>query len=126
MKPGRGTGLPVRVFRQRRRAHRCESRPTGALTVTALTGTTDENAGLGSAVLTSVQQLGGAVGLAVLVALATQRRDALAASLADQRAVTEGFSFALRIAAALVVLGAVLIATMLRDTTRPATQKAVG
>ncbi|MBO8185277.1 MFS transporter [Streptomyces spirodelae] len=90
-----------------------------ALTVAALTGTTEENAGLGSAVLNSVQQVGGAVGVAVLVALATHRSDALAAQGAPLRAATEGFSLALTVAAALLALGAVLIATLLGKNHRP-------
>jgi hypothetical protein len=73
-------------------------------------GTTEENAGLGSAVFSSVQQLGGAVGLAVLAA---RRSDAVADSTDPLRAATEGFSFGLTVAAALVVLGAVLIAALL-------------
>ncbi|MER7419394.1 MFS transporter [Micromonospora peucetia] len=84
-----------------------------ALTVAAVTGTTEENAGLGSAVLSSVQQVGGAVGLAVLVTLAARRSDALADSTGPLPAATEGFSFALTVAAALLVLGAALIATLL-------------
>ena len=84
-----------------------------ALTVAAVTGTTEENAGLGSAVLSSVQQVGGAVGLAVLVTLAARRSDALADSTGPLPAATEGFSFALTVAAALLALGAVLIATLL-------------
>jgi MFS family permease len=84
-----------------------------ALTVAAVTGTTEENAGLGSAVLSSVQQVGGAVGLAVLVALATRRSDALADSEGALLAATEGFSFALTIASALLALGSLLIATLL-------------
>ncbi|MFC3232919.1 MFS transporter [Streptomyces nitrosporeus] len=83
-----------------------------ALTVAALTGTTEENAGLGSAVLSSVQQVGGAVGVAVLVALATRRSDALAAQAGLQHAATEGFSHALTAAAALLALGAVLVAAL--------------
>ncbi|MFI6871607.1 MFS transporter [Nocardia sp. NPDC050406] len=79
-----------------------------ALTVSALRGTTEENAGIGSAVLSSVQQLGGAIGLAVLVTLATRR------------GATEGFGYALVVATGLVVLAAVLIATALRDTRRSA------
>ncbi|MGY0498480.1 MFS transporter [Nocardia sp. FBN12] len=77
-----------------------------ALTVTALTGTTEDNAGIGSAVLSSVQQLGGALGLAILVTLATRRGD------------IEGFSYALTIAAAIVGLAAALIAAMLRARPR--------
>ncbi|GAA0958597.1 hypothetical protein GCM10009574_012160 [Streptomyces asiaticus] len=83
------------------------------LTVAALTGTTEENAGLGSTFLSSVQQVGGAVGVAVLVALATRRRNALAAAEGPRRAAAEGFSYALSVAAALLALGAVLIAALL-------------
>ncbi|MFI9585947.1 MFS transporter [Streptomyces sp. NPDC052236] len=84
-----------------------------ALTVAALTGTTEENAGLGSAVFSSVQQVAGAVGVAVLVTLAARRSDALADSTGPLHAATEGFSLALTLAAALLALGAALIATLL-------------
>lgn len=84
-----------------------------ALTVAALTGTTEENAGLGSALLSSVQQIGGAVGVAVLVTLAARRSDAVADSTGPLHAVTEGYSLALIVAAALLALGALLIATLL-------------
>ncbi|MEV0768598.1 MFS transporter [Nocardia salmonicida] len=85
-----------------------------ALTVTALTGTTEDNAGMGSAVLSSVQQLGGALGLAILVTLATGRGDSSADSIDAPQVATQAFSYALTIAAALAGLAAVLIATMLR------------
>lgn len=84
-----------------------------ALTVAALTGTTEEDAGLGSAVLSSVQQVGGAVGVAVLVALAARRSDALATQGDAAHAATEGFSLALTVTAVLLTLGAVLIAALL-------------
>ncbi|MEV8018113.1 MFS transporter [Streptomyces sp. NPDC086554] len=84
-----------------------------ALTVAALTGTTEENAGLGSALLSSVQQIGGAVGVAVLVTLAARRSDAVADSTGPLHAATEGYSLALIVAAALLALGALLIATLL-------------
>ncbi|MFD4699254.1 MFS transporter [Streptomyces niveus] len=84
-----------------------------ALTVAALTGTTEEDAGLGSAVLSSVQQVGGAVGVAVLVALATRRSEALAVDGDAAHAATEGFSLALTVTAVLLALGAVLIAALL-------------
>lgn len=104
-----------------------------ALTVAALTGTTEETAGLGSAVLSSVQQVGGAVGVAVLVALASRRSDATAAQGDSLHAATEGFSLALTVAAGLLVLGAVLLATLLGkkhlqedalDAARPTSNKA--
>ncbi|MEU9337266.1 MFS transporter [Streptomyces sp. NPDC048290] len=74
-----------------------------ALTVAALTGTTEDDAGLGSAVLSSVQQVGGAVGVAVLVSLAARHGGA----------PTEGFQLALSAAAVLLALGAALVATSL-------------
>ncbi len=83
-----------------------------ALTVAALTGTTEENAGLGSAVLSSVQQVGGAVGVAVLVALAARHSEVVAAHAGLRSAVTQGFSLALTVAAALLALGAVLLAAL--------------
>ncbi|MER7171426.1 MFS transporter [Streptomyces mesophilus] len=84
-----------------------------ALTVAALTGTTEENAGLGSAVLSSVQQIGGAVGLAILVTVAARRSDSLADATGPLHAATAGFSLALSIAAALLALGAALIGALL-------------
>ncbi|MGW6306239.1 MFS transporter [Streptomyces niveus] len=84
-----------------------------ALTVAALTGTTEEDAGLGAAVLSSGQQVGGAVGVAVLVALATRRSEDLAARGDAAHAATEGFSLALTVTAVLLALGAVLIAALL-------------
>lgn len=90
-----------------------------ALTVAALTGTTEENAGLGSAILSSVQQIGGAVGVAVLVTLAARRSDALAVQDDATHAAAEGFSLALTVAAALLALGAVLVGALLGKQHRP-------
>nr|WP_199725740.1 MFS transporter [Nocardiopsis sp. Huas11] len=84
-----------------------------ALTVAALTGTTEDDAGLGSALFSSVQQVGGAVGLAVLVTLAVHRGDALTDSIGPSLAATHGYSFALIVAAVLLALGAVVIAALL-------------
>lgn len=67
------------------------------LAVTAVAGTTGDDAGLGSAMFTSVQQIGGAVGVAVMVTLATRHG---------------GYSLALTVAAALLAVGAVLVATL--------------
>jgi EmrB/QacA subfamily drug resistance transporter len=77
-----------------------------ALTGVAVTGTTEENAGLGAAIFSSVQQIGGAVGLAVLVTLASRHT-------VPQRTATEGFAFGMTAAAALLVLGAALGAALL-------------
>ncbi|MFD0904775.1 MFS transporter [Actinomadura sediminis] len=79
-----------------------------ALAVAAVAGTTEDDAGLGSAVFSSVQQLGGAVGLAALVTVAV-RHDSASSDPASQ-----GFSLALTVAAILLTTGAALIAAMLR------------
>ncbi|MFI1460950.1 MFS transporter [Nocardia carnea] len=79
------------------------------LAAAAVTGTTPENAGLGSALFSSVQQIGGAIGVAVLVTVA-ERHSGTAAG--PPRA--QGFSFALMIAAAILFLGAVLLAALFR------------
>lgn len=82
-----------------------------ALTVAAMTGTTRDDAALGSAVLTTVQQVGGAVGLSVLAGLAVQRSESLAPRTEPLRALTEGYSLAFSVAAALLALGAALAVT---------------
>ncbi|MFI1012565.1 MFS transporter [Streptomyces sp. NPDC020965] len=84
-----------------------------ALAIAGVTGTDEENAGLGSAILSSVQQIGGAVGLAVLVTVATRRSEELTESEGPLRAATEGFSLTLTIAAGLLALGAALVAVLL-------------
>ncbi|MEV0390501.1 hypothetical protein [Nonomuraea sp. NPDC050643] len=68
-----------------------------------------DDPGLGSALFTSVQQVGRAVGIAVLVTVSARHSDAQAGS---PGAATEGF--ALTIAAVLVALGALLMAALLR------------
>jgi EmrB/QacA subfamily drug resistance transporter len=90
-----------------------------ALTGAAVTGTTEENAGLGAAIFSSVQQIGGAVGLAILVTLASRHT-------VPQRTATEGFAFGMTAAAVLLVLGAALVGVLLpsrraRANRRPAT-----
>ncbi|WP_433469938.1 MFS transporter [Spirillospora sp. CA-128828] len=64
----------------------------------AVDGTTDENAGLGSALFTSVQQIGGAVGVATLTVL--------------------GYSGGLTAGAVCVALGAALVAALPPSRTR--------
>lgn len=89
-----------------------------ALTLGAVSGTTGENAGLGSAIFGSVQQIGGALGLAVLVAAATRHGEVSTGSSTTPEAATAGYSFALTVAAVVLALGAVLIAFVLREGRR--------
>jgi EmrB/QacA subfamily drug resistance transporter len=93
------------------------------LTAAAVSGLTDENAGLGSAIFSSGQQIGGAVGVAILVTAAERHSDALGGSL---RSAADGYSYALILAAALLTLGAVLIAALLRTHHTAPTPSAEG
>ncbi|MGX2996723.1 MFS transporter [Streptomyces sp. JNUCC 64] len=81
-----------------------------SLAVAALTGTSGEDAGLGSAVLSSVQQIGGAVGLAVLVSLAARGH-----GTGTVDATADGYPLALTVAGALIVAGAALLAVLLGE-----------
>ncbi len=90
------------------------------LAITALTGlgmsaAGPENAGVASGLFNATQQIGGALGVAVLSTLASSRADAL---LTDGRspasALTGGFELAFAVGAALLLTALVLSATVLR------------
>lgn len=83
------------------------------LAVAALLGTNDENAGLGSALLNASQQLGGALGLAVFVNIAT-----LPSGSSDgaRDALADGISHALIGVGAVLLAGAVIAARLPRAT----------
>jgi EmrB/QacA subfamily drug resistance transporter len=71
----------------------------------------ERDSGMASALATTSQQIGGAVGIAVLVAVATHRTDdQLAGQVAPAVALTDGFSAAFTVAA-FILLAAALIAT---------------
>ena len=98
-----------------------------AATNAALHGVTAQDSSLASGVQGTMQQIGGALGLAVLVTLALRHTGAAA----GPDALTEGYAFAFRIGAALMVTGGLLIAvlfervgTALRDPTAEALQAA--
>ncbi|WP_406398172.1 MFS transporter [Streptomyces uncialis] len=80
-----------------------------ALAVGGVSGTTEDDAGVGSAVLGSVQQVGGAIGIAGLVTLAV-RQDPGGGHGA---AALDGYASALYVAAGVMVLGAVLVHSLL-------------
>jgi EmrB/QacA subfamily drug resistance transporter len=103
------------------------------LTLVATTGIEAEDAGLASGLFNTFQQVGGALGLAVLSTLASDRTSSFltglghAPSAADQSAaLVEGFQLAFTVSAGLMIAGAVLAAVLLRtrdlariDATQP-------
>jgi predicted MFS family arabinose efflux permease len=82
-----------------------------ASTSAALHRVTGQDSGLASGVQATMQQVGSALGLAVLVTLALRHADARSGVPTDV-AVTSGYVVAFRVGAALLVLGAVLIAAL--------------
>ena len=80
-----------------------------AITITAMEGTGDDDAGLASGMLTSAQEVGNAVGLAVLVSLAVSRTyELLSTGAVPSVAATGGFSLSFGAASGALAAGAVL------------------
>jgi EmrB/QacA subfamily drug resistance transporter len=86
-----------------------------ALMTLAMSGATPEDSGLASGLVNTTQQVGGALGLAVLATLSTARtEDLTGAGEATAQALTSGYRLAFAIAALLVTGAVVLAATVLR------------
>jgi hypothetical protein len=103
------------------------------LTLVATTGIEAEDAGLASGLFNTFQQVGGALGLAVLSSLAASRTSSYLSGLGgapspheQQVALVEGFQLAFTVSAGLMLAGVVLAAVLLRtrdlsriDATQP-------
>jgi EmrB/QacA subfamily drug resistance transporter len=88
-----------------------------ALTVTSVAGVTAQQYGLASGLINTTQQIGGALGLAILTAVASGRTSGLLEQATDPTvALTEGFQSALLIAAGFVVVAIVLVAVLAGGT----------
>jgi EmrB/QacA subfamily drug resistance transporter len=90
------------------------------LTLAAVSRTRPQEAGLASALLNTSQQVGGSVGLALLVTVASEvARSQFAHHALGAVAVTAGYADAFKVAA-LIAFGALLISlVMIRDAPRP-------
>ena len=86
-----------------------------SVTIAAVTGTRPDEAGLASGLINTSQQVGGALGLAVLATIATGRTDDLLASGERNPAValTQGFQDAFLAGAGLALLATLLAATLI-------------
>ena len=94
-----------------------------ALMTMAMADATPEDSGLASGLVNTTQQVGGALGLAVLVTLSTQRTESLTGS-GDSvaEALTGGYRVAFGVAAVLVALAFALAVALLRPAAQPAAE----
>jgi EmrB/QacA subfamily drug resistance transporter len=98
-----------------------------ALMTLAMSGATQEDAGLASGLVNTSAQVGGALGLAVLATLSATRSDhLLGAGKSTAAALTGGYHLAFLIGAALVGAGLVLALTVLQPEQRAAAEAVEG
>jgi EmrB/QacA subfamily drug resistance transporter len=89
-----------------------------SLMTLAMSGATQSDSGLASGLVNTSVQVGGAIGLAVLATLATERTDGLvAAGEQSTTALNSGFHLAYLIGAALVAVAMAVAVTVLRPGT---------
>ncbi|HEY5708667.1 MAG TPA: DHA2 family efflux MFS transporter permease subunit [Solirubrobacterales bacterium] len=91
-----------------------------ALMTLAMSGATPEDSGLASGLVNTSMQVGGAIGLAVLATLATERTDNQLADGAGQlAALNSGYHLAYVVGAVLVAIATVIAVTVLKPVPMP-------
>ena len=90
-----------------------------AFSIGALEGVSERDAGLASGLSNTTQQIGGALGTAIMSTLAiTRTEDLLAGGTAQPEALTEGFQLALYASVGLAVVGALAVLALVRPRQR--------
>jgi EmrB/QacA subfamily drug resistance transporter len=85
------------------------------ISIAALSGVTDREAGLASGLINTSQQIGGAVGLAILTSVSTTRtNNLLATGVAPPEALTDGFRLAFGVGVGFAVVGVLATLVVLK------------
>ena len=86
------------------------------ISIAALAGVRQTEAGLASGLINTSQQIGGAVGIALLSTIAiTRTDDSLASGTAVPQALVDGFQLAFWVGAGIALVGVVLALVLIRD-----------